>query len=108
MFVPVFTLNLNHKLLPGRIAIGEFDGEHPCLVAATTGERVLIHTPHQKLTGSYIPKYISPVWKIQIMVRNSCHSNVLRTVKNMLKYIYESQPYNNSLPLMLMDQFQLI
>ena len=51
MFVPVFTLNLNHKLLPGRIAIGEFDGEHPCLVAATTGERVLIHTPHQKLTG---------------------------------------------------------
>ena len=80
MFVPVFTLNLNHKLLPGRIAIGEFDGEHPCLVAATTGERVLIHTPHQKLTGSYIPKYISPVWKIQIMVRNSCLSNELRTI----------------------------
>ena len=51
MFVPVFTLNLNHKLLPGRISIGEFDGEHPCLVAATTGERVLIHNPHQKMTG---------------------------------------------------------
>ena len=57
MFVPIFTLNLNHKLLPGRIAIGEFDGEHPCLVAATTGERVLIHTPHQKLTGTLLDKF---------------------------------------------------
>ena len=53
MFVPIFTLNLNHKLLTGRISIGEFDGEHPCLVAATTGERVLIHNPHQKLTGTF-------------------------------------------------------
>lgn len=54
MFVPIFTLNLNHKLLPGRIAIGEFDGEHPCFVAATTGERVLIHNPHQKITSANI------------------------------------------------------
>ena len=61
MFVPVFTLNLNHKLLPGRIAIGEFDGEHPCLVAATIGERVLIHTPHQKLTGSYIIFFLNNI-----------------------------------------------
>ena len=53
MFVPIFTLNLNQKLLPGRISIGEFDGEHPCLVAATTGERVLIHNPHQRLKGVY-------------------------------------------------------
>lgn len=51
MFVPVFTLNLSQKILPGRLAIGEFDGEHPCLVAATTGERVLIHSPHQKPSG---------------------------------------------------------
>ena len=79
MFVPVFTLNLNHKLLPGRIAIGEFDGEHPCLVAATTGERVLIHTPHQKLTGS---STLALFFKIQIMVRNSCLSNVC--INNML------------------------
>lgn len=55
MFVPIFTLNLNQKLLPGRISIGEFDGEHPCLVAATTGERVLIHNPHQKLRGPTAP-----------------------------------------------------
>jgi hypothetical protein len=53
MFVPVFTLNLNQKLLPGKITIGEFDGEHPSLVAATTGERILVHNPYQKLTGNY-------------------------------------------------------
>ena len=52
MFVPVFTLNLSQKILPGRLAIGEFDGEHPCLVAATTGERVLVHSPHQKPSGT--------------------------------------------------------
>ena len=40
MFVPVFTLNLNQKLLPGRVSIGCFDGERPCLVAATVAEKV--------------------------------------------------------------------
>ena len=40
MFVPVFTLNLNQKLLPGRVSIGSFDGERPCLVAATVAEKV--------------------------------------------------------------------
>eukprot|EP00095_Tigriopus_kingsejongensis_P005469 maker-scaffold865_size87005-snap-gene-0.23 protein:Tk05469 transcript:maker-scaffold865_size87005-snap-gene-0.23-mRNA-1 annotation:"bardet-biedl syndrome 2 protein homolog" len=47
MFVPVFTLNLNQKILPGRVAIGEFDGKHPCLAAATTAEKVFIHNPHR-------------------------------------------------------------
>ncbi len=51
MFVPIFTLNLNQKLLPGRLAIGEFDGERPCLVAATIGERVLVHNPHHRTQG---------------------------------------------------------
>ena len=52
MFVPVFTLNLNHKILPGRMIIGEYDGEHPCLTAATTGEKVFIHNPHQRLDNA--------------------------------------------------------
>lgn len=47
MFIPVFTLNLNQKILPGRVAIGEFDGRHPCLAAATTAEKVFIHNPHR-------------------------------------------------------------
>ena len=64
MFVPIFTLNLNQKLLPGRISIGEFDGEHPCLVAATTGERVLIHSPHQKQRGLYFVHVPILIYKI--------------------------------------------
>ncbi|XP_023337045.1 Bardet-Biedl syndrome 2 protein homolog isoform X2 [Eurytemora carolleeae] len=73
MLLPVFTLNFNQKMLVGRVCIGEYDGEHPCLTAATTAEKVgwegigeydgehpcltaattaekvLIHNPHQRL-----------------------------------------------------------
>ncbi len=45
MFKPVFTLNLQQKVLPGRVAVGEFDGSRPCLAAATTAEKVFIHNP---------------------------------------------------------------
>jgi Bardet-Biedl syndrome 2 protein len=51
MFVPLFTLNLNQKILPGRVTIGEYDGKHPCLTAATIGEKVFIHNPHQRVGG---------------------------------------------------------
>lgn len=37
---PVFTLELEHKLLPGLITIGKYDGTHPCLTAATTADKV--------------------------------------------------------------------
>ncbi len=42
MFVPIFTLNLNQKALPSRVAVGEYDGQHACLTAATTAEKVFI------------------------------------------------------------------
>ena len=51
MFVPIFTLNLNQRILPGRVTIGEYDGQHPCLTAATIGEKVFIHNPHQRIGG---------------------------------------------------------
>ncbi len=51
MFKPVFTLNLNQKVLPGRVAIGEYDGRNACLTAATTAEKVFIHNPRQSMTG---------------------------------------------------------
>ena len=40
MFVPIFTLNLNQKVLPGRVTVGEYDGKQACLTAATTAEKV--------------------------------------------------------------------
>ncbi|NXU48862.1 BBS2 protein, partial [Turnix velox] len=48
MLVPVFTLKLNHKILPRMVALGRFDGTHPCLAAATQAGKVFIHNPHAR------------------------------------------------------------
>lgn len=40
MLVPVFTLKLKHKILPRMVALGRFDGTHPCLAAATQAGKV--------------------------------------------------------------------
>ncbi|KAK7870413.1 hypothetical protein R5R35_003747 [Gryllus longicercus] len=47
MASPLFTLNLNHKILPGRVTIGKYDGSHACLTVATTADKVLVHCPHR-------------------------------------------------------------
>ncbi|XP_029687950.1 BBSome complex member BBS2 [Takifugu rubripes] len=46
MLVPIFTLKLNHKINPRMVAVGTFDGVHPCLTAATQAGKVFIHNPH--------------------------------------------------------------
>ena len=38
--LPLFTLKLNHKLVPGLVTMGVFDGTYPCLTAATSGDKV--------------------------------------------------------------------
>lgn len=38
---PVFTLQLDHKILPGMVAVGKYDGEHPCLTCATNAGKVM-------------------------------------------------------------------
>ncbi|KAM8983485.1 BBSome complex member BBS2 isoform 4-T4 [Ara ararauna] len=40
MLVPVFTLKLSHKILPRMVALGRYDGMHPCLAAATQAGKV--------------------------------------------------------------------
>ncbi len=40
VMLPVFSLNLNQKVLAGRVAIGEFDGRRACIAAATNAEKV--------------------------------------------------------------------
>ncbi|KAK9738481.1 Ciliary BBSome complex subunit 2, N-terminal [Popillia japonica] len=45
---PVFTLELNYKIVPGLVTIGKYDGTHPCLTAATTADKVVIHSPHRR------------------------------------------------------------
>ena len=54
MLVPSFTLELNHKLLAGLVTIGCYDGQHPCLTASTTSDKV------SKLTVSMIPPLPPP------------------------------------------------
>ncbi|KAL4657039.1 Bardet-Biedl syndrome 2 protein-like [Arapaima gigas] len=48
MLVPIFTLKLNHKINPRMVAVGKFDGVHPCLAAATQAGKVFIHNPHTR------------------------------------------------------------
>ncbi|XP_019881742.1 Bardet-Biedl syndrome 2 protein [Aethina tumida] len=45
---PVFTLELNYKIVPNLVTIGKYDGTHPCVTAATTADKVLIHSPHRR------------------------------------------------------------
>ena len=52
MLKTVFSFDLAEKILPGRVAIGFFDGTNPCLVAATTADKVLIHNPHERSKGN--------------------------------------------------------
>ncbi|XP_054906939.1 Bardet-Biedl syndrome 2 protein homolog [Poeciliopsis prolifica] len=47
--VPIFTLKLNHKINPRMVAVGKFDGVHPCLTAATQAGKVFIHNPHDRV-----------------------------------------------------------
>lgn len=37
---PVFTLEVNHKIVPGLVTVGKYDGSHPCITAATTADKV--------------------------------------------------------------------
>ncbi|XP_054272128.1 Bardet-Biedl syndrome 2 protein homolog [Macrosteles quadrilineatus] len=48
MAIPIFTLHLNHHILPGRVSIGNYNGSDFCLTAATTSDKVIIHNPRKK------------------------------------------------------------
>lgn len=76
MFVPVFTLNLNQKLLPGRVSIGSFDGERPCLVAATVAEKV---TQLQGFSDGRLLGWLTLIWLFHYP---PCRPALLRQMKN--------------------------
>lgn len=48
MLVPIFTLNLKHKVNAHMVTIGKYDGIHSSLTCATTAGKVLIHNPHYR------------------------------------------------------------
>lgn len=41
MLKTVFTVKLNEKIVPKKVSIGKFDGNNPCIVAATSSDKVL-------------------------------------------------------------------
>ncbi|CAF3181696.1 unnamed protein product [Rotaria socialis] len=45
MLVPVFSLQLNTKVFPRTVSVGKFNGKQSCLVGATAGNKVFIHSP---------------------------------------------------------------
>ena len=51
MLLPVFTLKLRHKINPRMVAVGRYDGTHPCLAAATQAGKVTAPT----CTGAWAP-----------------------------------------------------
>ncbi|XP_077966943.1 BBSome complex member BBS2-like isoform X2 [Styela clava] len=48
---PAFNFKLNHKVHPGTLTIGKYDGIHSCLTAATTAGKIIIHNPYSSVTG---------------------------------------------------------
>ncbi|XP_016076530.1 PREDICTED: Bardet-Biedl syndrome 2 protein isoform X2 [Miniopterus natalensis] len=56
MLLPVFTLKLRHKIIPRMVAVGRYDGTHPCLAAATQAGKVFIHNPHTRSQHFSVPR----------------------------------------------------
>ena len=84
MLRTIFTFNLREKILEGRVAIGTFDGTNPCLVAATNGDKVLIHNPHE--TSSFPPSSGSQsAFQSNLTVSNSNKTflNINQTIKSL-------------------------
>lgn len=46
--LPAFQFSLGHQVLQGLVAVGKYDGQHPCLTAGTSAGKVLIHCPHSR------------------------------------------------------------
>uniref|UniRef100_A0AAR5Q943 Bardet-Biedl syndrome 2 protein homolog n=1 Tax=Dendroctonus ponderosae TaxID=77166 RepID=A0AAR5Q943_DENPD len=66
---PVFTLELGYKILAGLVTIGKFDGTHPCLTAATSTDKVLIHSPHRR-NASEVGKLVWSEYNKEIATLN--------------------------------------
>lgn len=43
-----FSLHLERKIESGFVVSGKFDGSHACIVAATSGGNILVHSPHRR------------------------------------------------------------
>ena len=40
MLIPIFTLKFNQKVIPRTVTVGNYDGKHPSITAATSAGKV--------------------------------------------------------------------
>ncbi|XP_040185084.1 Bardet-Biedl syndrome 2 protein isoform X1 [Rana temporaria] len=109
MLVPIFTLKLNHKINPRMVAVGKYDGVHPCLTAATQAGKVFIHNPHARNQRLSSNRLVQSAHDTDISLLNinqsvscltaglldphqSCDSLIVGTQTNLLAY----DVHNNS------------
>ncbi|CAH1270190.1 BBS2 [Branchiostoma lanceolatum] len=101
MLVPIFTLKLNHKINTRMLTIGCYDGQHPCLTAATTAGKVFIHNAHNRGIASgrmsvsgensdisllNIQQAVSAVSAGKLDPTSNCDSLLVGTQTNLLAY----------------------
>ncbi len=53
MLKTVFTVKLNEKILPKKVSVGKFDGNNPCIVAATSTDKVFKSSFISSIFNSY-------------------------------------------------------
>nr|KAF6318226.1 Bardet-Biedl syndrome 2 [Pipistrellus kuhlii] len=109
MLLPVFTLKLRHKINSRMVAIGRFDGTHPCLAAATQAGKVFIHNPHTRSQHFSAPRVLQSPLESDVSLLNinqavscltagvlnpelGCDALLVGTQTNLLAY----DVYNNS------------
>ncbi|XP_036997421.2 Bardet-Biedl syndrome 2 protein [Artibeus jamaicensis] len=70
MLLPVFTLKLRHKINPRMVAVGRYDGTHPCLAAATQAGKVFIHNPHTRSQHFRAPRVLQSPLESDVSLLN--------------------------------------
>lgn len=78
MLRTIFTFNLREKILEGRVAIGTFDGSNPCMVAATNGDKVLVHNPHEASSSQSASES-----NLTVSSSNKTFLNINQTIKSL-------------------------
>ena len=51
MLVSAFNFKLDYPIQSGQVVVGKFDGKNPSLAYATTGGKILLHSPHEGKSG---------------------------------------------------------
>ena len=60
MLNPAFNVKLGQQIFSGLVVSGKFDGKTPSLACATTGGKVLLHSPHDTHSSEATGQVFNP------------------------------------------------